>query len=546
MGEIRQHESSNLSPELQLKMQNPIPEEDGNLLAEHHRLTSELESPAKRNIINSDSLIFRNWENTTTGIDYMSRYMKQNQNLTDDPESAIFVLLDRSYFPTHSTKQYWQKLIDKWCDIHEIAFAEYQNNPPQIIIKVLDQDDYNTGYNHIELFNRSENRNRQEKSFELGLSCAVIPRIIIHCGSIENILKHENNQSYDDPEFCLIHTQLSEDFVENEKINRVINQISNGFISIKNVTNINNNLKTVLDMVTLLYCSILTSDQTVNLMTEMSFQTFKVAISDENSKNTSIGPELQSIHSDCSINDIKSILSLSGLWKPSPLAIYGYLKDFDEVIQTLNLKKTSHIRRYFEKSQLLRTFNKDLYYKYYSKKPSLLPKYHVNFQEQLDSYHRDLRKIFDNLIHDILSPHVQIENNELKTYLCEQFREIFFNENNILESDLDSELRLVYKIWKFMMEIDNLSNEAYKSSCMFHHVGQHDLIKRISQLERSDLQTFEDMNIKFDLAHHFMSYHIFRQFFLKLRDKISSADLEFRGVLIKIYGLEPLNQEGAS
>ena len=43
MGEIRQYESGNLSPELHLVMQNPIPDEDGNLQAEHHRLTSELE-----------------------------------------------------------------------------------------------------------------------------------------------------------------------------------------------------------------------------------------------------------------------------------------------------------------------------------------------------------------------------------------------------------------------------------------------------------------------------------------------------------------------
>ena len=157
MGEIRQYESSNLSPELQLVMQNPIPDKDGNLQAEHHRLTSELEFPAKRNIINSDSLIFRNWENATTGIDYMSRYMKQNLNLTEDPESAIFVLLDKSYFDNNLSKEYCQKLMDKWRNIHEIAFTEYQSNPPQILIKVLDQDDYNNGYNHIELFNRSEN-----------------------------------------------------------------------------------------------------------------------------------------------------------------------------------------------------------------------------------------------------------------------------------------------------------------------------------------------------------------------------------------------------
>lgn len=546
MGEIRQYESSNLSPELQLVMQNPIPDEDGNLQAEHHRLTSELEFPAKRNIINSDSLIFRNWENATTGTDYMSRYMKQNLNLTEDPESAIFVLLDKSYFDKNLPKEYCQKLMDKWRNIHEIAFTEYQSNPPQILIKVLDQDDYNTGYNHIELFNRSENRNSQEKSFELGLSCAVIPRIIIHCGSIENILKHDNNQSYEDPEFCLIHTQLSEQLVENEKIYTLIDQISNGFISIKNITNPNNNLKTVLDMVTLLYCSILTSDQTVNLITEMSFQTFKVAINDENSKNTSIGAELENLHSDCSINDIKSILSLSGLWKPSSSSIYRYLKDFDEVIQTLNLKKTSKIRRFFEKSQLLRQFNRDLYFKYYSKRPQIGSKFSNDFQDKLDLYHRNLRDIFDNLIHDISLPHVQISNYEVKKYLCEQFSVKFFNENKILGSDIDSELRLVYKIWKFMMEIDNISSEAYKSSCMFHHVDQDELIKVIPELERHDLRTFEDMDIQFHLALHFMSYHIFKQFFLKLRDKISSADLEFKQVLIKIYGLEPLAQEELS
>ena len=546
MGEIRQYESSNLSPELQLVMQNPIPDKDGNLQAEHHRLTSELEFPAKRNIINSDSPIFRNWENATTGTDYMSRYMKQNLNLTEDPESAIFVLLDKSYFDKNLPKEYCQKLMDKWRNIHEIAFTEYQSNPPQILIKVLDQEDYDTGYNHIELFNRSENRNNQEKSFELGLSSAVIPRIIIHCGRIENILKHDNNQSYEDPEFCLIHTQLSEQLVENEKIYTVIDQISNGFISIKDVTNPNNNLKTVLDMVTLLYCSILTSDQTVNLITEMSFQTFKVAINDENSKNTSIGAELETLHSDCSINDIKSILSLSGLWKPSSSSIYRYLKDFDQVIQTLNLNKTSDIRRFFEKSQVLRRFNKELYQKYYSKRAPRLISHLPDFQDKLDLYHLNLRNIFDNLIHDISLPNVQTDNHGLKTYLCEQFCEIFFNENNILSGDIDSELRLVYKIWEFMMEIDNTSYEAYKSSCMFHHVSQYDLTNRIPELERHDLQTFEDMDIQFHLALHFMSYHIFKQFFLKLRDKISLADLEFKQVLIKIYGLDPLGQEELS
>ena len=70
-----------------------------------------------------------------------------------------------------------------------------------------------------------------------------------------------------------------------------------------------------------------------------------------------------------------------------------------------------------------------------------------------------------------------------------------------------------------------------------------ELIKVIPGLERHDLRTFEDMDIQFHLALHFMSYHIFKQFFLKLRDKISSADIEFKQVLIKIYGLEPLDQE---
>ena len=96
------------------------------------------------------------------------------------------------------------------------------------------------------------------------------------------------------------------------------------------------------------------------------------------------------------------------------------------------------------------------------------------------------------------------------------------------------------------MDIDTTSYEAYKSSCMFHHVSQYDLTNRIQELERHDLQTFEDMDIQFHLPLHFMSYHIFKQFFLKLRDKISFADLEFKQVLIEIYGLEPLDQEELS
>ena len=169
-----------------------------------------------------------------------------------------------------------------------------------------------------------------------------------------------------------------------------------------------------------------------------------------------------------------------------------------------------------------------------------------DFQDKLDLYHQNLRNIFDNLIHDISLPNVQTGNHELKTYLCEQFCKVFFNEKNILSGDIDSELRLVYKIWKFMMDIDTTSYEAFKSSCMFHHVDQDELIKVIPELERHDLTTFEDMDIQFHLPLHFMSYHIFKQFFLELRDKISSADLEFKKVLIIIYGLEPLDQEELS
>ena len=111
-----------------------------------------------------------------------------------------------------------------------------------------------------------------------------------------------------------------------------------------------------------------------------------------------------------------------------------------------------------------------------------------DFQDKLDLYHQNLRNIFDNLIHDISLPNVQTGNHELKTYLCEQFCKVFFNEKNILSGDIDSELRLVYKIWKFMMDIDTTSYEAFKSSCMFHHVKQDQLIKVIPELERHDLQ----------------------------------------------------------
>ena len=64
----------------------------------------------------------------------------------------------------------------------------------------------------------------------------------------------------------------------------------------------------------------------------MSFQTFKVAINDENSKTHQLVQNLKSPQR--LLNKRYQIYTIFiSLWKPSSSSIYRYLKDFDEVIQ---------------------------------------------------------------------------------------------------------------------------------------------------------------------------------------------------------------------
>ena len=84
MGEIRQYESSDLSPELQTRLKNPLPEESQKDESEYYMLEQETVNNRKYNIITSDLPIFRNWETNQGSKKFLTRANLCQGKVTDE------------------------------------------------------------------------------------------------------------------------------------------------------------------------------------------------------------------------------------------------------------------------------------------------------------------------------------------------------------------------------------------------------------------------------------------------------------------------------
>ena len=280
MGEIKRLKLEDLSPKIQSRLQNPIPLSVDEHIAEYDELVRENITDSEFNLIESSQPLFRNWEKSSNPKKFLTRFNSSIENVTDDPESAIFIMVDKGNFPSDWNAQKCQNVLNKWCALNELAIKKYEPNCPRITAKVMVQDDYKGGYNPTEIFNQCEDREGSSLSFNFGIEKSSVPRIILDFGSIDNQLNYQSNDEFENPEFYVVYCQIGKNSKESE-ISKMINNVSNGYLSFKKTGYSTQNLTFMLKLATCLLCSNVKSDQTKNLITQFCFETYNLAIKDK-------------------------------------------------------------------------------------------------------------------------------------------------------------------------------------------------------------------------------------------------------------------------
>ena len=530
MGEIKRLKLEDLSPKIQSRLQNPIPLSVDEHVAEYDVLVRENITDSEFNLIESSQPLFRNWEKSSNPKKFLTRFNSSIENVTDDPESAIFIMVDKGNFPSDWNAQKCQNVLNKWCALNELAIKKYEPNCPRLTAKVMVQDDYKGGYNPTEIFNQCEDREGSSLSFNFGIEKSSVPRIILDFGSIDNQLNYQSNDEFENPEFYVVYCQIGENSKESE-ISKIINNVSNGYLSFKKTGYSTQNLTFMLKLATCLLCSNVKSDQTKNLITQFCFETYNLAIKDKESKNTSIGTDLMTVNNDRSINFDAVMTPLSIGWKDNGKSAYKYLKEFDSTIKNLHYDKTSQIRKFFE-----RIFNQ-------------MKKYNTFvFKKSSAEYPGSLRKKENraNYYKSILQYQNQLQESNLKRLLVEEFKSIFWPSDS--DYDLNEEFKVIKRVWLSMIRLSELSNNSFKVSNLFNHVdivdsihgNESDTVLRDMEIDENDVYLFENLDINFNLVGHFYSYNTFRVFFDELKQEISNSDPRAREHLVKIFGLEPI------
>ena len=553
MGEIRQYESSNLSPELQARLRNPIPEESQKDIIESHMLENETTNSTRYNIVTSDTPVFRNWETRLREKRFLTRANLCEGNVTDEPDQALFLMIDKENFPSDWGLETCQTFLDKWCRLNELAIREYEQVCPRITGKVMIESDYDSGFNPTKIFNESEDKIRFD------FAKANVPRVVLHCGSIANQQKYSMVSEFEEPEYLVLYCQIDKDVSDSEVI-ELTNKISNGYVCIKKSDTNQQSLNFILKLATILICSNVKSSQENNLITKFCFETYKLAILDKHSKSTSLGVDLSLLNSDRSINFDAAMKPLTTNWKEDTPS-YKYLEDFDSTIDQLDYDSKAIIRDFFEfHHNTFTDFTNSLAKLTGDKPPGPLGKYlydkhnrttklNPNRTENVAEYYNSIKHSLDRM-QFVTSESMNIGSSDfdLKREIINKFREIILLSDS--EYDVNEEFKIVRNVWTSMAKLAQNSDESWEMANMFNHIDPtkmrtDDLSGIFHELEitEKDIYLFERLGVKFNLVSHYYSYKTFQTYFEQLETEIRSTTGKVRERLQQIFGLEPIEKE---
>ena len=552
MGEIRQYESSDLSPELQARLRNPIPEEPQKDITESYMLENETTNSTIYNIVTSDTPVFRNWETRLREKRFLTRANLREGNVTDEPDQALFLMIDKENFPSDWGLETCQTFLDKWCRLNELAIREYEQVCPRITGKVMIESDYDNGFNPTKIFNESEDK------VLFDFAKTNVPRVVLHCGSIANQQKYSMVSEFEEPEYLVLYCQIDKDVSDSEVI-ELTNKISNGYVCIKKSDTNQQSLNFILKLATILICSNVKSSQENNLITKFCFETYKLTILDKHSKNTSLGVDLSLLNSDRSINFDAAMKHLSGNWKENTPS-YRYLEDFDSTIDQLDYDSKAKIRDFFEyQYNKFKDFTKSLAKLTGDKPPGPLgkylyqpnkkPKLNPNRTENVAEYYNSIKHSLDRM-QFVTSESMNSGSSDLfdlKREVINNFREIILLSDS--EYDVNEEFKIVRKVWLSMAKLQHYSDESYEMACMFNHIDpesmREDELSGISdrlEITKKDIYLFQHLGVSFNLISHFYSYNTFQTYFEQLETEIRSTSGEVRERLQQIFGLEPIEK----
>ena len=551
MGEIRQYESSNLSPELQARLRNPIPEESQKDITESHMLENETTNSTIYNVVTSDTPVFRNWDTRLREKRFLTRANLCEGNVTDEPDQALFLMVDKENFPSEWGLETCQTFLDKWCRLNELAIREYEQVCPRITGKVMIESDYDNGFNPTKIFNESEDK------ILFDFAKTNVPRVVLHCGSITNQQKYSMVSEFEEPEYLVLYCQIDKDVSDSEVI-ELTNRISNGYVCIKKSDKNQQSLNFILKLATILICSNVKSSQENNLITKFCFETYTLTILDKHSKNTSLGVDLSLLDSDRSINFDAAMKRLSTNWKENTPS-YRYLEDFDSTIDQLDYDSKAIIRDFFEYLYgIFADFTYSLSKLTGDRPPGKLSKYldkrktilNHDRDENIAEYYNSIKHSLDRM-QSVTSESMNNEKSdlfELKREIIKKFRELILYSDS--EYDVNEEFKIVRNVWISMAKLQQYSDESYEMANMFNHIDPtkmraDDLSVILNELEitKRDIQKFHHLGVSFNLVSHFYSYKTFQRYFEQLERVIKSTSGQVRERLQQIFGLEPIEKE---
>lgn len=551
MGEIQQYHSDNLSPELQARLRNPIPVESENDIAESYMLEQETANSTRYNIVTSDIPVFRNWETRLREKRFLTRTNLCEGNVTDEPEQALFLMIDKENFPSEWSLETCQKFLDKWCRLNELAIREYEQVCPRITGKVMIKSDYDSGFNPTKIFNESEGK------ILFDFAKTNVPRVVLHCGSIANQQRYSMVSEFEEPEYLVLYCQIDKDVSDSEVI-ELTNRISNGYVCVKKSDTNQQSLNFILKLATILICSNVKSSQENNLITKFCFETYKLAILDKHSKSTSLGVDLSLLDSDRSINFDAAMKHLSMNWKENTSS-YRYLEDFDSTIDQLDYDSKAKIRDFFEyHHNIFTNFTKSLAKLTGDKPTGYLGKYlrggklNPDRDKNIAEYYNSIKHSLDRM-QFVTSDLMNSGSSDLfhsKREIISKFRELILLSDS--EYDVNEEFKIVRNVWISMAKLQQYSDESWEMANMFNHIDPtkmraDDLSAILNELEitQADIYRFQHLGVSFNLVSHFYSYKTFQTYFEQLETEIKSTSGEVRERLQQIFGLE-LIEKGVS